>query len=502
MAARLSPTSLALLAAGVERPAYARERLRAGIVHLGIGAFHRAHLADVTDRVLADPAQGDWGIIGVSLRHADTRDALAPQGGLYTLALREGAAGGAIRERLRVVGSVLQVLVAPEDPRAVLERIAHPDTRIVSLTVTEKGYAHDPATGQLRWEDPDIQHDLDAPDAPRSAIGMIVHGLALREARGLPPVTLLSCDNLPANGATLRGLVLAFAQEYDPDLARWIGLHCTFPCSMVDRIVPRMTEADRARISASLGADDAWPVVGEPYLAWVIEDRFAQGRPAWDRVPGVRFVPHAEPYERVKLRMVNGAHSTLAYLGAMAEHQTVPQAVGDPHLRALIDRMLNDEVAPTLGVVDGLDSRAYAAELMARFANPALPHRTRQIAMDGSQKVPQRLLNTLRDRLRAGQPATLLALGVAGWLHYLRGYDETGARYEIDDPLAGELAEHLALAAAQAQAGPLAEAACLLTFRPVFGDLEGNEALANLLARHLGALRVRGVAATVREVLP
>lgn len=501
MVARLSPTTLALLSAGVERPAYARERLRAGIVHLGIGAFHRAHQAAVTDRILGDPAQADWGIIGVSLRRADTRDALTPQSGLYTLALREGEAGGGVREHLRVVGAVLEVLVAPEAPAAVLERIAHPDTRIVSLTVTEKGYAHDPATGQLRWEDADIQHDLDEPDAPRSVIGMIVHGLALREARGLAPVTLLSCDNLPANGATLRGLVLAYAQEYDPALARWIGLHCTFPCSMVDRIVPRTTEADRARIAARLGAGDAWPVVGEPYLAWVIEDRFAQGRPAWDRVPGVRFVTHAEPYERLKLRMVNGAHSTLAYLGAMAGHQTVPDAAGDPLLGALIARMLNDEVAPTLGVIDGLDPHAYAAELMARFANPALPHRTRQIAMDGSQKVPQRLLDTLRDRLRSGQPATLLALGVAGWLHYLRGYDEAGTRYDIDDPLAGALAERLALAAAQAQAGPQAEAACLLAFRPVFGDLEGNEALASLLARHLGALRVRGVAATVKEAL-
>ena len=501
MPARLQPQALSLLPAAVGRPAYDRARLRAGIVHLGIGAFHRAHQAEITDRVLADPAQSAWGIVGVSLRQPGTRDALAPQQGLYTLALRDAGPDGSLREQLRVVGAVLQVLVASEDPQAVLERIAHPDTRIVSLTITEKGYSHDPATGALRWDDPDVEHDLARPDAPRGALGMLVHGLALRHARGMAPLTLLSCDNLPANGDTLRGLVLAFADRVDPALARWIGLQCTFPNSMVDRIVPRTSDADRARIATQLGMADAWPVVGEPFLSWVIEDRFAQGRPAWDRVEGVRFVARAAPYERIKLRMVNGSHSTLAYLGAMAGLETVPEAMAQPWLQNLVERLLRDEVEPTLADAADFDAAAFRAQLLQRFANPALPHRTQQIAMDGSQKVPQRLLDTVRDRLRAGGTIELLALAVAGWLHYLRGYDEHGARYAIDDPLARPLAERLAEAAAHALAGPQAEAACLVAFRPVFGDLEGNPALIAAVTRHLGLLRTRGVAATVKEAL-
>lgn len=502
MRARLNPQSLPRLPDAVARPAYERGRVTPGIVHLGIGAFHRAHQAAVTDLAMAVSGDLSWGIVGVSLRSPDTRDALAPQHGLYTLALRDAGADGQPREQLRVIGSLLEVLVAPENPGAVLERIAHPQTRIVSLTVTEKGYSLEPATGQLRWDDPDIRHDLAHPARPRSAIGMLARGLALRRERGLGPLTLLSCDNLHANGDTLRRLVLAYALLQDAGLAAWIDGNCTFPNSMVDRIVPRTREEDRARVSERLGVDDAWPVVGEPYLNWVIEDRFAAGRPAWDAAAGVSFVRRAAPYERLKLRMVNGPHSAFAYLGAMLGLRTNSEAAATPALRGYVDDMLRLEVAPTLRGVPQATLDEYRQRFLARVANPALPHLTQQIAMDGSQKVPQRLLAVIRDRLRRGEDFSRLALAVAAWLHYLRGRDEQGQAYAIQDPLAGALEELLAradAAAASASPGRAAHrrALVLAGYKPVFGNLAGQPAFVDALAEHLERLRTLGVLGTL-----
>ena len=491
---RLHPDNIANLPAGVERPHYQRSGLQAGIVHLGIGAFQRAHLAVVNEAALHATNDVRWGTVGVSLRQADTRDALAPQAGLYTVAIRDAAPDATPREALQVIGNLIEVLVAPEDPHAVLERIAHPDTRIVSLTVTEKGHHHHPATGALRGDDPDIVHDLASPTAPRTAIGFIVHALQLRRQRGLAPLTLLSCDNLPANGDTLRGLVLAFAAHVDLGLRDHIASTCSFPNSMVDRIVPRTTDADRERISARLGLRDAWPVIGEPYLDWVIEDRFANGRPDW-QAGGARFVEHAAPFERLKLRMVNGSHSALAYLGAVAGWHTVDRAIAEPALHRYLDVLMRDEVAPTLPPLPGLDLNAYRARLLQRFANPALQHQTQQIAMDGSQKLPQRLLGTVRDRLAAHESFEHLALALAAWFHYLHGVDETGAGYPIQDPLAAALADHVARAAA---AGSVHDGVALFTsFTPVFGELGTVPRFVSAVARHALSLKQRGVLATL-----
>jgi fructuronate reductase len=492
---RLSDATLAALPAAVLRPRYDRRALGAGIVHLGAGAFQRAHLAAATEAALH--ANGDlrWGITGVSLRSAGTRDALAPQDGLYTLALRDADAAGAPRERLQVIGTMRQVLVAPESPGAVLAAIAHPDTRIVSLTVTEKGYHHDPASGALRRDDADIRHDLAHPDTPRSTVGVLVRGLARRRANGLAPVTLLSCDNLPANGRTLRGLASTFAMELDGELAAWIADRCTFPNSMVDRIVPRTTDADRARIAAELGVEDAWPVVAEPFFEWVVEDDFAAGRPDWT-AGGARFVADAQPFETLKLRMVNGAHSALAYLGGMAGFATVDRALAQPALRRFVDALLRDEVAPTLPPLPGVDLEAWRAALLQRFANPALQHKTRQIAMDGSQKLPQRLLGTVRDRLAAGASIDRLGLAVAAWIHWLRGVDERGERYAIDDPLAAPLARQLAQAA-QAGGDEAARVAAFCAFAPLFGTLGADTRFVQTVARHTASLRARGVTATL-----
>jgi fructuronate reductase len=494
---RLHTTHLPALAADITRPRYARAALRAGIVHLGIGAFMRAHLAVATEAALETTGDLRWGIVGVSLRQPDTRDALAPQDGLYTLAIRDADASGTPRQRLQVIGCVRELLVAPEDPNTVLERIAQPDARIVSLTVTEKGYCHDPASGALRLEHPDIAHDLAHPHTPRSAIGFIVRGLAMRRARGLGPLTLMSLDNLPANGKLLRGAVLAFARQLDTGLHDWIAFDCSFPCSMVDRIVPRTTEADREAVAASLGLHDAWPVLGEPFFDWAVEDHFAAGRPDWP-LGGARFVAEAAPWEKLKLRMVNGTHSSIAYLGAMAGWRTVDVAISQPALRHHTERLMRDEIEPTLPALPGLDLTAYRASLLQRYANPALAHRTQQIAMDGSQKLPQRLLGTVRDRLAAGAPIRRLALGVAAWLHYLRGRDELGERYAIDDPLAAQLAG--LLRDAESVADPLARARRLCSFAPVFGDLAGDERLTVAVAPALQSLRERGVHAALLAI--
>jgi fructuronate reductase len=489
----LSTRQLGALPAAVARPQYDREALKAGIVHLGIGAFMRAHLAAATEAAIA---AGDlrWGIVGVSLRQSSTRDALQPQDGLYTLAVRDADAQGLPRQRLQVIGAVRSVLVAPEDAQAVLQAIAAADTRIVSLTVTEKGYCHDPASGALRLEHPDIVHDLAHPQAPRCAIGMLVYGLQRRYALGLGPLTLMSLDNLPANGRVLRDAVLRFAREIDPALADRIEAECRFPCSMVDRIVPRTTDADRAAVSAALGCTDQWPVLAEPFFDWAVEDDFAAGRPDWT-LGGARFVRDAQPFERLKLRMVNGTHSSIAYLGAMAGWQTVDQAIAQAPLRTHIEALMRYEIAPTLSDLPGVDLGAYSADLLQRYANPALAHRTQQIAMDGSQKLPQRLLGTVRERLAKGLPVTRMALGIAAWMHYLRGVDEQGQRYPIDDPHAPALTAlyqrtlglGLSLAAVQE----------MLAYAPVFGDLAGNASLADVVLGALRSLQTQGVRATL-----
>lgn len=499
---RLHPSQLAALPATVARPMYARAGLSPGIVHLGVGAFQRAHLAAVNEAALHADGDFRWGIAGVSLRSAATRDALQPQDGLYTLQQR-GPSGGA----LRVIGCLREVAVAPERPGRVLDLIADPAARILSLTITEKGYTHDPASGALQLDHPDVQHDLGHAEAPRSALGFLVHGLQQRRLRGQGPLTLLSLDNLPANGRLLRALVLRLADEVDPALSRWIGSHCSFPSSMVDRIVPATTDADRKAVSAALGLQDAWPVIAEPFLDWVLEDRFVADRPWWEE-GGARFVGDVAPFETLKLRMVNGAHSAIAYLGGAAGRDTVDQVMDDPVLRAFIDALLREEVAPTLPPLPGLDIDIYRRRLLARFHNPALGHRTAQIAMDGSQKLPQRLLGTVQARLAAGAPIPRLALAVAGWLHYLGGVDERGRRHAIDDPMAEILGACLAAAdvAADAAASEAsgtdrtdrARAAAMAGLVPVFGEALGRDArFISALAEQWGRLRRGGVHAAV-----
>ncbi len=484
---RLSRAQLGLLPPRIGRPAYDLDKTRIGIVHLGIGAFHRAHQAMMIEDCLARGETG-WAIAGASLRSPDTRDALEPQDNLYTLSVRSAAG-----EDLRVIGAVRESHVARENPAALLARMAAPDTKIVSLTVTEKGYCHDPATGTLNEAHPDILHDLAHPDAPRSAIGYLARALRLRRVAGLAPFTVLCCDNLPSNGRTVKRVIDRFAALIDKDFGAWVAGEVACPSSMVDRIVPATTDEDRARISALLGMEDRWPVVTEPFLQWVIEDRFPQGRPDL-AASGAEMAADVTPFEHMKLRLLNGSHSTIAYLGYLAGYETVSDTVADPDFARLIRAMMDDEITPTLHMPAGANLAGYKDALMARFANPALRHRTWQIAMDGSQKLPQRLLGTIRDRLAKGAPIDRLALGIAGWMRYVSGTDEKGAAIDIRDPLAEKLAT------VAANAGPAAErlAPALMDIAEIFGtDLPADPRFTNPVLAGLESLFAKGAKQTV-----
>ena len=458
-----------------------------GIVHLGPGAFFRAFNAVFTeDAMAAEP--GDWGIVAVSLKSPAARDQMAPQDGAYT-SVTLGPEGA----EYRVIGSVVRVLVAPEDPEKVLEAMCAGTTRIVSLTVTEKGYAHEPSTGRLNLKHPDIAHDL-AGGAPRSAVGFLVEALARRRASGLAAFTVVTCDNLPSNGPLLRGLVLDFARARDADLAEWIAAEVAFPATMVDRITPATTEADIAALESAQGYRDPACVTHEPFRQWVIEDRFPAGRPAWDRV-GAQMVASVEAHETMKLRCLNGTHSTLAYLGYLAGYETIAETVADAAFAGLCERLWAEEIVPTLEQPEGEDLPAYCAALLERYRNPAIRHRTWQIAMDGSQKLPQRILGTLADNLEAGRQSPGLVLAVAGWMRYVGGVDETGAAIDVRDPLADRLK-----AAWDGAEGADAKAAALLAVREVFPERLAG-ALQAPVSEALESLLEGGAKAAVREVV-
>ena len=483
---RLSAANLNRLPGDISRPAYDRARITPGIVHLGIGAFHRAHQAVAIDDLLAAGAT-DWGIVGTSLRSPATRDALAPQDCLYTLAVRSGAGTDH-----RIIGSVLACEVASENPVSLIARLFNPATRIVSLTVTEKGYCHTPQTGDLDAQHPDIIHDLQNLDAPRSAIGFLAAALERRRMSGAAPFTVLSCDNLAANGHTVERIVTQFATLRSRDLATWIEAEVAFPSTMVDRIVPETTDIDRAEISSALGVTDAWPVVTEPFTQWIVEDRFPAGRPDL-AAAGVQMVSDVTPFEHMKLRLLNASHSALAYLGYLAGHETIASTMTDISFVALA-RQIMDDAAPTLTMPAGTDIAAYGASLLKRFSNPALHHRTWQIAMDGSQKLPQRLLAAMSDRLRLGQPIDTHALAVAGWMRYVTGKDEQGRTIDVRDPLAREL-----FGIAE-RAGPVAErlAPALLGVHSIFGALGSDPRMRSAVTEALTKLYALGARQTVQ----
>ncbi|MFP6562070.1 mannitol dehydrogenase family protein [Paraburkholderia sp. B3] len=450
-----------------------------GIVHLGVGNFQRAHAALYTEEaMLAQP--GDWGICGVTLQgDVSKRDALMAQDGLYSVVER-GPAG----IRVTVARALCEVLAMPFDRARLFERLADERVRIVSLTVTEKGYCRDPKTGDADFAHAGVAHDLAHPNEPTTVPGILTAALKARRDANIPPFTVLSCDNLSHNGAALRQAVCSFAQKLDARLAAWIEAHVAFPSTMVDRIVPATTDADREAASTALGLRDEAPVPCEPFRQWVIEDRFPAGRPAWE-VAGAQLVDDVAPFEVAKLRMLNATHSALAYLSLLAGFETISDAVAHAPLKKLIHDMMTREIAPTLEVPASFDLFAYRDALLERYANPALRHRCAQIAMDGSQKIPPRVLSTIEARLNAGQSIERLALAVAAWFTFLRGRADSGERYAINDPLADRLSK-IALDARD-EAG-LVDA--MLAVREVFpASLAHEPALRESLLRAGRALR-------------
>jgi fructuronate reductase len=426
----LKQTDLSALATrGVRIPAFDRERVIVGAVHFGPGAFHRAHQACYLDDALAQDRR--WGIAAVSLHNAGVRDALAPQEGLYTLAVLDE------QPQTRIMGALKELLVAPESPAAVTARLADPAVALITATVTEKGYCLAPGGG-LDFSHPEIVHDLAEPAAPRSFIGHLCAGLARRRALGLAPPNIVSCDNLTDNGPRLRRALVDFAREHDADLPRWIEDEVRFPRTMVDSITPATDTALRDRVAERLGVVDRWPVQREAFTQWVIEDCMRGPQPDWAAI-GVTITNDVAGFERAKLRLLNGAHSSLAYLGLLAGHETVAQAMREPQLASFVRNLMIDDIAPSVVAPRGLDVSDYIATVLRRFRNPALRHLLSQIAWDGSQKLPFRLFGTVLDAIEARRPLARLCLPIAAWLHFVRRKARLGER--VVDPLADRLFE-------------------------------------------------------------
>ena len=422
----LTASTLASFGDGVTLPTTDRAALVPAVVHLGVGGFHRAHQAVYLDD-LARLGHHGWGEVGVGLRSPAMRDALAPQDWLYTVVERSRD-----RDAARVVGSMVGYHYAPDDPEAVLAVLADPRTRVVTLTITGGGYPVD-ENGAFRTDDAEVRADLSRPQRPVTAFGYLVAALGRRRAAGLPGFTVLSCDNMPDNGAASRTAVLGFARAHDPGLAAWIDDHVSFPNSMVDRITPGTDDGMRRLVAERFGIVDRWPVITEPFTQWVIEDRFSNGRPPLELV-GVQFVADVAPYKLMKTRLLNAGHSALGYLGFLAGGcETTSDAMANPVIADYLSALMRQEIAGLLPAVPGVDLAAYQRTLLERLANPRISDQLSRLCGRGSTKMPAYLLPSLIEARRQGRPAGLLTLAVAGWCRYLRGVDRTGAVIDIRD---------------------------------------------------------------------
>ncbi len=479
----LNRGTLASLGAVVEIPRFAPANVAAGIAHFGLGGFHRAHMARYTHELMErNPAALNWGILGCLLMPSDRSmgESLTPQDNLYTLIEREGA-----QERVRIVASLAGLVDATASSAPLLARLDDPAIRIVSLTVTEHGYCLNAATKHLDPDHPLIRADLETPETPRSAIGAIVETLRRRWRAGKAPPTLLSCDNIQHNGEVLRAAVLALASLRDESLAAWIEREVAFPSTMVDRITPVTSAADIEYLATRHGIADRWPVVSESFSQWVIEDRFPQGRPAWEDV-GAQFVADVAPYEFMKLRLLNASHLAVSGLGQLAGYVTIDESLADPHIRAVMAALMNHETGPTLPAIPGVDLGAYKARLIQRFANPAIRDTVQRVNTDAPINY---LLDPIRDRLRSGGDITFLSLALAAWLRRVRGTDGRGNPLTVTHPHADALRE-------KAIAGGT-DPRPLLSIESLFGDLGHNAALIKATRQWLAALYDDGIEATL-----
>lgn len=488
---KLKRSALASLVPYIAVPTYDLGARQQGIAHIGVGGFHRAHQAIYTEALHNSGQDMDWGICGIGLRAEDTamRDALASQDYLYT----QVELGDVPDLEVRVVGVIGDMLLAADGAQAVIDKLAEPAIRIVSLTITEGGYCIDDASGEFLADLPAIQHDLANPQAPTTVFGFLCAALAKRRAEGTPAFTLMSCDNLPHNGAVTRKALLSYARLADAELAAWIDANVSFPNAMVDRITPMTSDAHRQQLAREHGIDDAWPVVCEPFLQWVLEDKFVNGRPAWEAV-GVQFTDDVSPYEEMKIKLLNGSHLALTYLGFIKGYRFVHEAMNDELFRRYVRRFMDRDVTPQLAPVPGIDLTDYKDTLIERFSNQAIADQLERVCSDGSSKFPKFIVPTLNRLIADGTELDRAALVVAAWAVYLDGVDENGTTYRIPDPH-GEWAQGLV-------ADKNTLTARLLGADRVFGPaIPASAAFVAAFERQLHNLRTLGVTGTLQTLL-
>ena len=470
-------------------PSYDRSQVKVGIVHFGVGGFHRAHQAMYLDQLMERGEALDWGICGVGVMPFDLKmkEAMEAQDCLYTLVLKDPDGGW----EPRIVGSIVQYLYAPDDPDAVIEKMADPATRIVSLTVTEGGYNFNQVTGEFDDTNPAVQADLAPGAVPATTFGLITEALVRRRSRGIEPFTVMSCDNIQGNGHMAHEVFAAFARLRDPELGEWVEGSVRFPNSMVDRITPVTTDEDRAQISERFGVEDAWPVVCEPFTQWVLEDNFSSGRPPLEDV-GVQVVPDVMPYELMKLRLLNASHQALCYFGYLAGYRLVHEVAQDRLFANFLLDYMNLEATPTLAPVPGIDLDAYKHQLIERFSNAAVRDTVARLCAESSDRIPKWLLPVVRENLAAGRDVTLSAAVVASWARYAEGVDEQGEPINVVDRLADTLRQ----IAAQQREDPLA----FVKNQELFGFLATEPAFTEPYLNALNSLHTRGARATLEAL--
>lgn len=505
-----SATLEAIAERGVTVPAYDRVAISPGIVHFGVGGFHRAHMAMVLDDLMNQGRASDWGIVGAGVLPGDERmrDALSAQDHLYTLVLKHA---DGTRER-RVIGSIVDYRFGPDDPEALVALLADPRIRIVSLTVTEGGYNVNPVTGEFIADDPTILTDVEALASrrlPSTVFGYVIEALRRRRQARIAPFTVQSCDNIAGNGHVAKAMFTAFAHLVDPDLAEWIDTHVPFPNSMVDRITPATSEEDRADLRADVGLDDAWPVVAEPFFQWVVEDRFTAGRPEYERAD-VQVVDDVTPYEHMKLRLLNSSHQGLAYFGMLAGYIYAHEAMADPDIAGYLRRYMDEEGTPSLEPVPGIDLAEYKDTLIERFSNPEIRDTLARLGADSSDRIPKWLIPVVIDNLGSGAPVAVSAAICASWARYFEGIDERGEPFAFIDRCTAELREaaHRQVEHGQAEQGRAASGRVEQAHDPLafvrqerfFGPLAEDPRFTEPYLAALSSLHERGARETVRRL--
>ena len=489
-AIKLNAQNVSLLPKEVTIPSYDRAKVKTGIVHVGIGGFHRAHQAFYTEELLENFGVAEWGICGIALLPHDKKiyDTLVAQDELYTLMITE--ADGTTTAR--VIGSITEYLFAPENPDAVIEKMAHPDVKIITLTITEGGYNFNPATGKFMSETPSIQADINNPDKPATIFGYLTQAFKRKKERGLKRLTIQSCDNIQQNGEVARKMLLSYIALAEPELLGWVAEHISFPNSMVDRITPVTSPEAIGQLRDMFTIDDAWPVICEPFCQWIIEDDFVNGRPEWDLV-GAQFVKDVHPYEKMKIRLVNGGHVALGFTGYLAGYRFVYETMADPVFFSFIQDFLNEDVTPILDNVPEINIEEYKKTLMQRFANPHIKDQLTRIFSESSAKIPKFLLPTINEQLAKGVVSKRAALILAAWCHYLELAGLPAYKYDVQDDMKKLLIE-------KATESVHGNSLAFLQIKSIFGDLAAEEQFSDRFLFFLNRIRKDGVAKVIAAI--